>query len=175
MFVSDDQVVPVSFAVASSRLGELTRGRLLDGLSERVYTDGVGYLLRVGPAGTVPGASRLVRVRFSDLAYHDDEVTVAMRWEATGAVGGLFPALDADIRIALEDGRGVRVTLTGSYRPPLGALGVGLDRVLLHAVASATIKTLLTRIAWALAGAPVEADEFDPLWQPVPGAEPAPS
>lgn len=175
MFVSDDKVVPVSFAVASSRLGELTRGRRLDGLSERVYEDGVGYLLRVGPAGTVPGASRLVQVRFSDLAYHDDEVTVAMRWEATGTVGGLFPALDADIRIWPEEGRGVRVTLTGSYRPPLGALGAGLDRVLLHAVAATTIKALLTRIAWALEGASAEVGELDAPWDPLPaGAEPAP-
>lgn len=173
MFVSDDQVVPVSFAAATSRLGELTRGRLLDGLSERVYSDGVGYLLRVGPAGVVPGASRLVRVRFSDLAYHDDEVTVAMRWEATGAVGGLFPALDADIRLADEGEDGVRVTLTGSYRPPLGALGAGLDRVLLHAVAAATIKALLTRIASALNGAPADASEPDSPWLPVSGPEPS--
>lgn len=99
VFVSDGRAVPVSFAVAASRLEELVRGRLLDGVSERVYEGGVEYLLRVGPAGSVPGFSRLVRVRFAEQVHLDGAVSVALRLEATGAVGGLFPALDADIRL----------------------------------------------------------------------------
>lgn len=173
MFVSDDRVLPVSFAVASSRLDELARGRGLDGLSERVYRGGVEYLLRVGPAGAVPGASRLVRVRFAEPAYRDGAMTVALRWEATGVTGGLFPALDADIRLS-HDGEGrTRVTLTGSYRPPLGALGERLDRLVLRTVAAATIRALLTRITAVLAGSPSEADEQDMPWRPDPGPEPA--
>jgi len=35
MFVSDDGMLPTGFAVASSRLGELTRGRLLQRASAR--------------------------------------------------------------------------------------------------------------------------------------------
>jgi len=174
MFVSDDRVLPVSFAVASARLDELARGRLLDGVSERVYHGGVQYLLRVGPAGAVPGASRLVRVQFSGPAHRDGEMTLALRWEATGASGSLFPALDADIRLASEGGHRTRVTLTGSYRPPLGALGGGLDRLVLHTVATATIAALLTRIASALEGAPAPASEPGTLWHPGLGPEPAP-
>jgi hypothetical protein len=49
------------------------------------------------------------------------------------------------------------VTLTGSHRLPLGMLGTELDRLLLRAVATATIRTLLARIAATLEGAPVEA------------------
>jgi hypothetical protein len=174
MFVCDDRVLPVGFAVASARLGELAYGRLLDGVSERVYHGGVQYLLRVGPAGAVPGTSRLVRVQFSDRTYRDGETTVALRWQATGASGGLFPALDADIRLAAEGAHRTRVTLTGSYRPPLGALGAGLDRLVLHTVATATIATLLTRIAAALEGAPAPASEPGTLWRPDLGPEPAP-
>ena len=174
MFVCDDRALPVSFAVASARLGELARGRLLDGVSERVYHGGVQYLLRVGPAGAVPGASRLVRVQFSGPAYRDGEMAVALRWEATGTASSLFPALDADIRLAAEGGHQTRVTLTGSYRPPLGALGGGLDRLVLHTVATATIAALLTRIATALEGAPAQATEPDTLWRPDLGPEPSP-
>jgi hypothetical protein len=166
MFVCDDRVLPVSFAVASSRLDGLARGRLLDDLSERVYDGGVEYLLRVGPAGAIPGASRLVRVRFADPVYRDDTMTVALRWEATGVTGGLFPALDADILLSRDGRDRTRVTLTGAYRPPLGALGNRLDRVLLRTVAAATIRTLLTRIGAALEGAPAEASEPDMPWQP---------
>ena len=32
-------------------------------------------------------------------------MTVGLRWEATGVTGGLFPALDADIRISAEEAR----------------------------------------------------------------------
>jgi hypothetical protein len=174
MFVSDERVLPVGFAIAASRLGELARGRLLDGLSERVYHGGVEYLLRVGPAGAVPGTSRLVRVRFAAPVDRDGMMTVALRWEATGVTGGLFPALDADIRLTSDGEDQVRVTLTGSYRPPLGSLGEGLDRLLLRTVATATIRTLLTRIATALEGAPAAAGELDLTWPPSLGPEPAP-
>jgi hypothetical protein len=46
------------------------------------------------------------------------------------------------------------VALTGSYRPRLGTLGERLDRLALHTVATATIPTLLTRIAAAPECAP---------------------
>lgn len=174
MFVSEDRVLPVSFPVAASRLDELAHGRLLESLSQRVYHGGVEYLLRVGPAGAVPGASRLVRVQFSDPAHRDGAMTVALRWQATGVTGGLFPALDADIRLTPHGGHQSRVILTGSYRPPLSALGERLDRILLGTVAVATIRTLLTRIAAALEGAPAQASEPDTPWQPDLGPEPAP-
>ena len=41
--------------------------------------------------------------------------------------------------------------LDGCYRPPLGRLGTGLDRAVLHRVASATIRALLHSIAGELA------------------------
>jgi hypothetical protein len=157
MFVSDERVLPVSFDEASSRLARLIRGDRMLGLSEHVYQGGVDYLLRVGPIGAVPGASRLVRVRFAEPVLRPGMMTVGLRWEATGMAGGLFPALDADVRLSDEDDGTVRVELTGSYRPPLGAIGVELDRLLLGTVASATIRALLARIAAVLAGTADEA------------------
>jgi hypothetical protein len=41
--------------------------------------------------------------------------------------------------------------LNGCYRPPLGRLGTGLDRAVLHCVASATIGALLRSIAGEIA------------------------
>jgi hypothetical protein len=173
VFVSDGQAVPVSFAVAASRLEELARGRLLDGVSKRVYDGGVEYLLRVGPAGAVPGVSRLVRVMFAEPARHDGVLSVALRWEATGAAGGLFPALDADIRLVPDGEDGSVVTLTGSYRPPFGMLGERLDRLVLHTVATATITALVTRITAVLEGEPAPAAEPDTPWQPAYAASDA--
>jgi hypothetical protein len=174
MFVCEERVLAVSFAAASARLANLADGGWLREVSENVYHGGVEYLMRVGPVGAVPGASRLVRVRFTEPAYREGEVTMGLRWEATGVTGGLFPALDADIRLTATGNQGTRVTLAGSYRPPLGALGTGLDRLLLRSVATATIRTLLTRVAAVLAGAPAEAGQTAQPWLPEPGPEPAP-
>jgi hypothetical protein len=167
MFVSDARVLPVSFDDAAARLAGLAHGGWLRGLSENVYQDGVEYL-RVGPLGAVPGTSRLVRVRFAEPVLRPAMMTVGLRWEVTGMTGGLFPALDADIRL-IDDDDGVRVTLTGSYRPPFGTLGVELDRLLLRSVATATIKTLLTQIAAALEGTAGPAGYEAALpWRPEP-------
>jgi len=46
-----------------ARLAGLAR---LREVSETGYQDGVEYMMRVGPAGTTPGVSRLVRVRFTE-------------------------------------------------------------------------------------------------------------
>ena len=125
MFVSAEQALTVSFAAASARLAQLVSGAGLDDTSQEIYEGGVAYLLRVGPAGSVPGASRLVRVLFTEPAYRDRELAVGLRWEAMGTTGGLCPALDADIRLTAAGEQRALVTLTGSYRPPFGALGAG--------------------------------------------------
>jgi hypothetical protein len=160
MFVSQERVLPVSFAVASARLAGLPGGGWFREASQAVYQDGVAYLMRVGPAGAVPGVSRLVRVQFTEPAVRDGMATIGLRWEAAGVTGGLFPVLDADIRLTDDHQAGedaVRVTLTGSYRPPLGALGAGLDRLVLHTVATATLHALLDRVAVVLESAPTQA------------------
>jgi hypothetical protein len=81
----------------------------------------------------------------------DGTTTVWLRWEATGPVGGLFPVLDADLQLRSEGLEKTRLTLNGCYRPPLGRLGAGLDRAVLHRVAAATIRALLRGIADTLA------------------------
>jgi hypothetical protein len=187
VFISQERRLPVSFAVASARLGSLPHGGWFHAASETVYQGGMEYLMRVGPAGAVPGVSRLVRVRFTEPVYRDGAMTIGLRWEATGVTGGLFPVLDADIRLSADDGEddsegeddgegddaGVLVTLTGSYRPPLGAPGAALDWLLLRTVAVATLRTLLARVAAALEGAPAAGEQITASWQQELGREAA--
>jgi hypothetical protein len=159
MFVSDERGLALNFDDASSRLTRLVNGGGLRGVSETAYQGGAERLMRVGPVGDAPGLFRLVRVRTVEPVYRDGMMTVGLRWEAEGVTGGLFPVLDADIQLSADDGDRVRVALTGSYRPPFGALGAGLDRLLLSTVATATIRALLVRIAAALEGDPASAAE----------------
>jgi hypothetical protein len=81
----------------------------------------------------------------------DGTTTVWLRWEATGPAGGLFPVLDADLLLRPVGLEKTCMTLNGCYRPPLGRLGAGLDRAVLHRVATATVRALLRGIADALA------------------------
>jgi hypothetical protein len=165
MFVSDQRVLTVGIGTARARLANLVDSGWLGGASQAVYQGSIDHLLRVGPFGGLPGASRLVRVQFLDPVERDDSVTMGMRWEAIGVTGGLFPVMDANIKLTTEDGEATRMALTAVYRPPLGALGAGLDRVLLHKVATATIHSLMTNTASALEGtAPAPNAACAPVW-----------
>jgi hypothetical protein len=152
MFVGDEVTLGLSFRAAQARLANLAHGGLLTRASEGAYGDGLAGLIRVGPMGTVPGASKLVEVRFRDLVIHDHTALLTLRWEAAGPGGALFPALDADFTLTSAGEQATRLTLAGAYRPPLAGLGGGLDSAILHRVATATIRSLLSRVAAALAG-----------------------
>ena len=147
MFVGDEMRLDISFAVARERLARLSDGDALLGTSEGAYTG----LARVGPAGV----SKLVRVQVRELSWTDKSGGLALRWEATGAGGKLFPVLDADLTLVDFGAQGTLVALAGVYRPPLGALGQALDRAVLHRVAVATIKDFLAHVAAKLADQPV--------------------
>jgi len=146
MFVGDEVRLEVSYAVARERLARLGDSGALSGLSEDAYGPG---LTRVG----VAGVSKLVRVQVRELSWTDLTAGLALRWEATGPGGGLFPVLDADLKLA-PNGAGTMLTMTGSYRPPLGSLGEALDRALLRRVAAATIRSFVAQVAAQITGHP---------------------
>ena len=146
MFVGDEVRLDVSFAAARERLTRL--GPALSGASEDAY--GLA-LTRVG----VAGVSKLVRVQVSELSWRDLSAGLALRWEATGPGGGLFPVLDADLKLAPDGEGGTVLTLAGSYRPPLGSPGEALDRAILRRVAAATIRSFVAEVAAQITGQPV--------------------
>lgn len=150
MFVSDEVQLDVSLAVARERLMRLAGSGALFRPSDDAYSQGAAGLARVG----IPGLSKLVRVQIRELAAMDEPAGLAIRWEATGPGGGLFPVLDADIRLASTGEQAAVLAMTSVYRPPLGALGQALDRAILHRIAAATIKGFLAQVAARLADQP---------------------
>jgi hypothetical protein len=150
VFVGHEVALGVSFAVARERLMQLAGSGLLLSTSENAYDLGTAGLARVG----IPGLSKLVRVQARDLAVTQESVGLAIRWEATGPAGELFPVLDADMRLIRTDERTAVLTMSGVYRPPLGALGQALDRAILHLVAAATIRDFVAQVAARIAGQP---------------------
>lgn len=173
MFVSEEVSLDVGFPAARAGLLDLTHGGWLSAASDGAYADG---LIRVGPFGDSSGPSKLVRVLLLEPVEHDESVMLTLRWEATGVMGRLFPVLDANISLTPAGEDASLLALTGAYRPPLASVGVGLDRVLLHRAATATVRSLLKRIAESIAPAGVAAEErgLAPSIPPQQGSEPEP-
>ena len=154
MFVGHEVLLEVSLALARERLVRLTENGALISASEDAYGRETAGLTRVG----VAGLSKLVRVQLRELAWTDRSAGLAIRWEATGPGGGLFPVLDADLRLAFTGDQVTLLTMAGVYRPPLGPLGEALDRVIMHRVADATIRNFDIWVAAQIAGQPGAAE-----------------
>jgi hypothetical protein len=166
VFIGAEIRLEVGFSTAQARMVGLSRGGLLCRASDDAYRDLGASLARVGPLGATRGLSRLVAVRLSDVTIHQDYAVVAIRWEAAGPGGALFPALDADIKLSPAGDHATTLALSGVYRPPLGGLGAGLDRVLLHRVAEVTIRAFTSDIAAAIADRAVLPEHRDTRVRP---------
>jgi hypothetical protein len=149
MFVGAEVVLDLGFAATRDRLANLPWDGALRDTSQQAYGTGAADLVRVGTAGL----SRLVRVQARELS-GTNSAGLAIRWEAIGPGGGLFPVLDADITLIPAGAGTTLLTLVGTYRPPLGALGEALDRAILHRIAAATMRNFVSRLATVLTGRP---------------------
>src|SRR5262249_26985940 len=132
---------------ARAGLLRITHGGWLSDASGDAYTEGLAGLVRVGPFGDVPGVSKLVRVLLLEPVERAASLTLILRSEGTGVMGRLFPVLDANIILIPAGENASLLALAGAYRPPFAAVGQGLDRVLLHRAASATVRSLLRHMA----------------------------
>jgi hypothetical protein len=132
----------------------LTEDGALIGASQDAYNRGPAGLARVGAADL----SKLVRVQLRELTWTDRSAGLAIRWEATGPGGGLFPVLDADLRLASVGEQVTLLAMAGVYRPPLGPLGEALDRAILHRVAETTIRNFAVWVAAQITGQPGTAE-----------------
>ena len=82
----------------------------------------------------------------------------------------MFPALDADIKLTPAGVGATMLAVCAAYRPPLGVLGVGLDRAIMHQAAEAMIWSFTIGIQMAIMhpAASPEAGHSGPLRQPWP-------
>jgi hypothetical protein len=173
MFSSHEKVIDAPFAASSTRLVHLINWGTLRGISETAYYRGSNMLIRVGPFGGAPGLSKLVNARFLDPVRGQDSMTVALRWEATGVAGDLFPVFDGDLLLTAEDDSRSRLRLVGSYRPPLGRTGFTLDRAVMGRVADATVRSFVDGLATVMAEPASEPRSAESkVLRPRPATEP---
>jgi len=150
VFISDEVLLDLSFPAARARLAGLIRGGSLGSASARAYGEGITGLACFSSLGFAPGLPTLVRVHFQDVTASGDSGRVALRWEAARPVGGLFPALDADITLAPAGEQATALTLTGVYRLPPGIARPGPDRAIMLRFATATIQAFLSHVIEAI-------------------------
>jgi hypothetical protein len=144
MFISDEVRAEVSVEAAVTRLADLACGSSLTRLSHAAWDAGIAG---IGLATPGLGLSRLVQVHCRGPVQRGAGSALTLRWEAADGNGASFPVLDADISLVPDGEQATLLGLTGVYRTPSGTRP---DRPAVHQVASATIRTLLGRIADAI-------------------------
>lgn len=106
-----------------------------------------GERLAVGPGAL--GVAAPVDLEVGDPVYGTDSVTIPVAWKAADAQW-LFPHMEAEIVLSPLTADITHLTFQGRYTPPLNSVGAMLDRIALHRVAEATVRTFLERLADAV-------------------------
>jgi hypothetical protein len=148
MLVYDFIRIPLPVGLVRYRLLAAVSG-LLQQVAEAAYDEGEELLSRVGPFGSVPGLSKAVKVYPGKVRDRGQGFVMPLQWSATGPTE-LFPVMEADLEVAPLGADESQLRLSGSYEPPLGSLGRGLDRLLLHQLAEATVRAFLSQLVAAL-------------------------
>ena len=118
-----------------------------NGNHDQLTEDGLDFFLEVGPGALAPGLSKAVHARVLPARQVRETVVIPLRWEPTGRAGRIYPSLDANLAITAVDESTCVLSMVSTYTPPLGAIGVGLDKVALRRVGQATIEAFLRRLA----------------------------
>jgi hypothetical protein len=116
--------------------------------------DGLLTEVGIGPLGGRLG--RRVVVQLGEPVRFPSMISLPLTWEPIG-MEGLLPRLDANIEMGPLGEDRTQLAISARYRPPLGAVGRTIDRVLLHRVAEATVKDFLDRVGEAITDQAVPA------------------
>lgn len=158
MLVSDFLQVERPFTAVRAEFAASAPAWLADS-AVAAYAEGEMLSLRIFSSIGPVKLSKRVWAELGEPDLRPDRVIQRLTWRAAGAAG-LFPSMEAELEFSPMGTALTCITFHGNYVPPLGAVGRGADRVLLHRVAEASVRALLTRVAQRLEG------ERSPLPQP---------
>ena len=150
MLVSDFVQIDRPFAAVRDELVAAGPDWLGDSLVA-AYEEGEQLSLRVISSIGPIRLSKRVSAELGELVLKSDRVTQPLRWRAAGATG-LFPAMVAELEFTPMGTSMTSISFMGRYVPPLGPLGREVDRMLLHRLAQASVRALLSRVVERFAG-----------------------
>ena len=122
----------------------------LPGLAQGANHRGDLLLAEVG-FGEHIRIKRTVAIELGEAVPSGAKTVFPLRWTASGAAG-LFPALDADLEVALLRPGRTQLAMSARYVPPFGVIGRAIDRAVLSRVAEATLKDFLDGVAETIMG-----------------------
>lgn len=147
MFVECEVEVEADLSTVEKSLDRVRSS--LEEWADIAYREGEQLHARVGPTASM---AREVKLEIGLAEIHSSGLVYPIRWTAPGA-GLLFPELNADLLLSKVGSEKARLTLKGTYKPPLGPLGRLVDRAVLGRVAEATVVDWMGRLADALSAA----------------------
>jgi hypothetical protein len=147
MLAQATATIPFDSSAVSAAFGDPSRPWSIEGDG-----DGRSLLARAGfRVGPVP-VYKQVRLQVGRLQGDEplERVMVPVVWEALGGPP-IFPSMQGTLHVAPEGKSQTRLTLNASYDPPLGRIGEGMDRIVMHRMAQITMNDFVARLAAALA------------------------
>ena len=144
MFVAEESILGLPRGWAIAHLSTTIESGWLSEVSDHAYAAGLSVLARAGPPGDFRGLAKTMQVRLSGPRERTTGVAYALRWEASGPAGGLFPILDADLSLVRVDADHARLAIVACYRPQPG---VQIDRLLLSRAARTTLQSVVDGLA----------------------------
>ena len=147
MFVQYSTTVPLGLGTVEKVLSRLDTE--MDDLADIAYREGEVLRSRVGPSSVV---AKSVALEVGSPQLQGRGLVYPIHWSAVGAEP-LFPEMRADLILTQNGKEETTMTFSGTYAPPLGAVGRALDRALLGRVAEATVRKWVDRLAAAVTGA----------------------
>jgi hypothetical protein len=103
---------------------------------------GDSLVTKVGPK-SLP--KKTVEVQVGDVRRVRGSILLPICWAPISA-SYMFPKLEGELEFTETDPGNVRVSLRGSYRAPLGALGERMDKMVMHRMAESTVHNFLGRV-----------------------------
>jgi hypothetical protein len=143
MLIQDFVQVRAPYAEVQEQLLAQTAG-WLGGYASAACAEGERLFAAAGTRGGPIMVRKCVHVDLGVPYARGDGLVVPLSWWARGGQR-LFPTLDADLEFMPLGRDQVMLTLMGRYEPPLGTLGRGMDRLVLHRIAEACIRGFLHR------------------------------
>ena len=158
MFVQDFQVLDTRFEAVAGYVDSHAE-ELVESALAGARIDGERLRARVGPAGFSSLFSKTVEIRLAPLRARGDSLVLSFRWSSIGGAP-LFPRLEGELELAPLGEAQTEIQVHGQYDPPVGFLGRGLDRILLHRIAESTMRAFLNRICSSVRGAAPQGTSF---------------
>jgi hypothetical protein len=145
MFVESHVTLPLPIERAEPEVVRALRGSCLQHRSARAVGAGL-QLMFVRPTLLPHRLAKLVRATVGEPYAASRTIVLPMRWEAVGPTARFYPALDARIGLTPVAELTTVLSLVGTYQPPMGRLGAGLDRAAMWRIATATVDTFLHQL-----------------------------